>query len=182
MNQVVAPKRGKKVELTCDCGCGTIFYRYRNKVRDSHNYVSLQHQKLYAQKNYLQDHCGPYLSLATEYFEGAAKQRYRSTRDVRVLVCPFFRYLCEQCIESISEVSPATITAFQVWARQNGYASASKDTSALSVFFQWTIVEGLYTDESPVILLFTVSARRLDRAVPTPMWHERNASVAGGAW
>jgi integrase len=48
-------------------------------------------------------------------------------------------------------VTPATIAAFQIWALENGYAAASKDTSALSVFFQWTIVEGLYAGESPVI-------------------------------
>jgi integrase/recombinase XerC len=86
-----------------------------------------------------------------EYLEGAAKQRYRNTKHVLKSLCPFFRYLCEQCIESISKVSPATITSFQIWARQNGYASASKDISALSVFFQWAIVEGLYEGDSPVI-------------------------------
>jgi integrase/recombinase XerC len=151
MDQVVASKRGKKVELTCDCGCGTIFYRYRNKISNTNNYVSRQHRGAFAQKNYLQDQCGPYLSLATEYLEGAAKQRYRDTKAVRKSIGPFFRYLCEHGIEAISDVSHATITAFQTWAQQNGHASASKDTSALSVFFQWTIVEGLYEDESPVI-------------------------------
>lgn len=149
MNQ--GSKRGKKVELTCDCGCGTIFYRYRNKIRFGSNYVSRQHQAAFERRKYLQDLCGPYLLLFTEYLEGAAKQRYRSTNDARKLISPFFRYLSEHGIESISDVSPAVITAFQIWARQNGYASASKDTSALSVFFQWTIVAGHYEGESPVI-------------------------------
>jgi integrase/recombinase XerC len=151
MNQVVASKRGKKVELTCDCGCGTTFYRYRNKIRYDSNYASLQHQKSFQSQKYLRDQCGSYLSLATEYLEGTAKQRYRDTKAVRKSIGPFFRYLWEQGIESNGDVSPATITAFQTWAQQNGHASASKDTSALSVFFQWTIVEGLYEGESPVI-------------------------------
>src|SRR5258708_190392 len=126
MNQVVGSNRGKKVELTCDCGCGTVFYRYRNKNRHGSNYVSRRHQAALRRRQYLEQ-CGHYLPLFTEYLESSAKLRYRSTKEVRILVCPFFRYLCEQCIESISDVSPATITAFQIWARQNGYASASKD-------------------------------------------------------
>ena len=95
MNQVVGSKRGKKVELTCDCGCGTIFYRYRNKVRDSHNYVSRQHRAALQGRQYLEQ-CAPFLPLFTEYLESSAKQRYRSTKEVRKLICPFFRYLCEQ--------------------------------------------------------------------------------------
>jgi integrase/recombinase XerC len=151
MNQVVGSKCGEKVELTCDCECGTIFYRYRNKIRCASNYVNRQHQAAFERKRHLQVQCGPYLPLFTEYLEGAAKQRYCSTNDVRKLISPFFRYLCERGIQSINDVSPDTITAFQIWALQNGYASASKDTSALSVFFQWTIVEGHYRGESPVI-------------------------------
>jgi integrase len=154
MNQVVAGvtyERGKKVELTCDCGCGTIFYRYRNKISYSSNYVSRQHRATFERKMYLLNQCGPYLPLLTEYLEGTAKQRYRSTDTVRTLVSPFFRYLWEQSIESIGDVRPCTITAFQIWARQHGHVSASKDTSALSVFFQWAIVEGRYEGESPVV-------------------------------
>jgi site-specific recombinase XerD len=91
------------------------------------------------------------LALATEYFDGSAKQNYRSTRGVRKLLAPFFRYLCEQSIDSIQEASSATVTSFQIWAQEHGYVTASKDTSALGVFFQWAIVEGLYEGESPVI-------------------------------
>jgi hypothetical protein len=127
MNQVVVgitSKQSNKVELTCDCGCGTIFYRYRNQVSSGGNYISRQHQAAFRRRKYLQDLCGPHLPLFTEYLEGVAKHRYRSTNEVRRLVSPFFRYLCEHGIKSITDVRPATITAFQIWARQNGYVSA----------------------------------------------------------
>src|ERR1700722_7212055 len=106
-------KRGRKVELTCACGCGTIFYRYRNKIRYNRNYFSRQHQASFERGEYLQEQCGPYLGLVTGYLEGAARQRYRNVRGVGNSISPFFRYLCAQCIGSIQEVEASTITAFQ---------------------------------------------------------------------
>lgn len=144
-------KPGKKVELVCDCGCGSVFYRYRNKIRYNNNYVSTQHQVAFERKKYLKEQCGSFLPLVTRYLDGAAKARYRSSNHVRALISPFFRYLCEHGIEAIDEVNCATVTAFQLWARENGFTAASKDISALSTFFQWAIVEELYKGESPVI-------------------------------
>lgn len=144
-------KYGKKVELTCHCGCGTTFRRYRNKICSGSNYLSRQHQGEHKSRKHLEDQCGRHLPMVIEYLEGAAKERYRCTTAARNLISPFFRYLCQQGIESIQQVMPAMITAFQTWALENGYASASKDISALSTFFQWAIVEGHYEGDSPVI-------------------------------
>ncbi|WP_232298841.1 tyrosine-type recombinase/integrase [Granulicella tundricola] len=146
-----ATARGQKVQLACDCGCGTIFSRYRNKIRFKSNFVNVKHKGEFQRRKYLQDHCGPYLGLVSEYLEGVAKLRYRNVGLVRKLLCPFFRFLWERGIVSLKDVVPATVTAFQVWARENGFASAATDTSALSVFFQWLIVEERYFEDSPVI-------------------------------
>lgn len=99
----------------------------------------------------LQDHCGPYLSLVTEYLEGPAKRAYADVGGVRKHIAPFFLYITGPGCVPLSDVSPATITAFKAWARQNGYASASDDTSALSTFFHWLIYEERYEGESPVV-------------------------------
>jgi site-specific recombinase XerD len=99
----------------------------------------------------LQDHCGPYLSLVTEYLEGPAKRAYADVGGVRKQIAPFFRYVAAQGNLSLTEVTPATITSFKAWACQNGYVSASNDTSALSTFFQWLIYEERYEGESPVV-------------------------------
>lgn len=102
-------------------------------------------------RKYLQEMCGAYLGVMTDYLEGVAKSMYSDLPTVRKHICPFFRYLCDHGIESLAEVGPETISAFRIWAPQHGYRSAAADTSALSVFFQWLIVEERYEDESPVI-------------------------------
>lgn len=141
--------RGKKVERLCDCGCGIIVRRER--FRAKHVFVNARHQSCATRQKYLQDHCGPYLALVTEYLEGSAKHVYTDVGEVCKKISPFFRYIAGPGAVSLSEVAPATITAFKAWARQNGYVSASDDTSALSTFFKWLIYEERYDGESPVI-------------------------------
>lgn len=141
--------RGKKLERLCDCGCGTIVRRERFRAKQV--YVNAQHQGHAVTQKCLRDHCGPYLSLVTEHLERSAKRTYRSIRAVRCSITPFFRYISGPGGVSLSEVTPATITAFEAWARLKGYASASDDTSALSTFFEWLIYEERLEGESPVI-------------------------------
>ncbi len=144
-------KRGVKVVLTCDCGCGETFSRYRNKVSPGNNYLNRQHAGAHEKRRHLEALCGPYLNLVTDYLGGAAAQRYSDLRTVRNRLCPFFHYLCLRDIASISDVSSATITEFKVWGREHGYLSAATDISALSTFFQWLIHEEYFGDQNPVI-------------------------------
>ncbi len=86
MNQDLASKPGKKIQLTCDCGCGTIFYRYRHRISDGGTFFNREHLGVFRLRKYLRDQCGLYLPLFTEYLEGAADQKYRNTKNIRSLI------------------------------------------------------------------------------------------------
>ncbi len=94
--------------------------------------------------------CGPYLGLVTEYLD-CAKRRGLNLRDVRKLIRPFFVYLQQHDILSLQAVSSTTVTQFRSWGLKNGHRSAATDTSALSTFFQWALVEGHYEGQNPVL-------------------------------
>lgn len=140
-----------KVPLTCDCGCGTQFLRYRNKIRYKWNYVSHSHGVAHQTRLNLIESCGPYLAVVTEYLDGYVQLRGQNGRVVRQRILPFFRFLCSEGVTSLQQVTPETVSRFRDWAQTNGYRAAARDTSPLSTFFKWALVEGHYEGDSPVI-------------------------------
>jgi integrase len=144
-------RRTPKVLLICDCGCGKQFLRYRNKIRPDRNFFSKQHFDAYVANEYLKGTCGSYLPIVKDFLEGYASLHYKDARWVRHSICPFFQFLSETSRESLRDVTPATITAFQEWAMQRNYRSAATETSALSTFFNWLIIEDHREDANPVV-------------------------------
>jgi integrase len=143
-------KGTKKLLLTCDCGCGEQFWRYKKDI-NSRNYFNGQHRAAARQRECTEAQCGPYLDPFNEYIEGPAARLYRDLRSVRLALRPFFLFLNTNDIVDLQDVTSARITAFQRWGIANGYAKAAKDTSALSTFFKWARVEGRYVGDSPVV-------------------------------
>jgi integrase/recombinase XerC len=143
---------GNRVLLTCACGCGQEFTRARKEVNlNGLNFLSREHHHAYRTRTYLEEMCGPYLGLVTEYLDGTARLRYRNISDVRTAICPLFLYLSEHGVASIEDVKPKTITQYLTWANEVGYRNAAHDISCLSVFFSWTITEGHRKGGNPVI-------------------------------
>ncbi len=95
--------------------------------------------------------CGPYLELFTSYVEGAAARIYRDLASARNLLRPFFLFLNTCSMARLDEVTAGTITAFKVRGRNNDHLAAANDTSALSTFFEWATMTGLYGSDNPVI-------------------------------
>lgn len=156
-----------RVLLTCDCGCGQDFARAKTDVNLSGlNFLSREHHHAYRTRTYLEEMCGPYLGLVTEYLDGTARLRYRNIRDVRTAICPFFLYLTEHSITSIEEVKPRTITQYLKWANEVGYRNAAHNISCLSVFFNWTITDGHRKGGNPVIT--RMHGRRRKHRLPKP--------------
>ena len=142
-------KSKKKLLLACDCGCGAQFRRYKNKVR-AKNYLNAQHCGAAQQNRCSEFQCGPYLDLFKEYLT-CAERMGRNLKVVRSSVRPFFLYMQQDGVLSLQSVDSATVTQFCSWGLKSGYRAAATDTSALSTFFQWAIVQGYYEGQSPVV-------------------------------
>lgn len=140
----------KKLLLICDCGCGTRFPRSRSKAGPRH-FVNKKHAAAAEQRECTIKQCGPFLDLFTEYFEGAARHRYRNLINVRKALRPFFLFLHTNGVLDLQSVTSATITSFRSWGLSNGHKNAANDTSALSIFFDWAILEERYSGDNPVI-------------------------------
>ena len=62
--------------LVCSCGCGEEFQRRKGDIGPSGcNYVSVKHAGAHRTRIYLEDMCGPFLAMITEYLEGFASHQ-----------------------------------------------------------------------------------------------------------
>jgi len=89
-NHLKRRSHSAKVELICDCGCGVIFYRYKNKIGPKLNFLNPQHRGAYHVESNMREKAGSYLLLFREYLEGPAKRFYSSEAFPRKNVLPFF--------------------------------------------------------------------------------------------
>lgn len=78
-------------------------------------------------------------------------------------------------IESLELVVPRTITDYIRWARETGRRCAQKGLSAVSVFFQWMIIEGRYQKGNPVISKFHY--KPASHLLPRPLSDEELESM-----
>jgi integrase/recombinase XerC len=164
--------------LVCACGCGKQVLRPCK--RESVNglvFFSRQHCGDYLSGKYVNESCGAFQEMFREYIGGFAALHYRNRKDVRKILCPFFRFLTEQGITSLEAVSPKIITDFLSWARTTGHLKAAHDISTVSVFFKWAISMGNRTAANPVIGLIhsTPKKHRSPRPIEDSeldlMWH-----------
>ena len=132
--------------MSCDCGCGTQFWRYKNKVGPK-NFLNCQHAGEAERRACTELQCGPYLELFTSFMEGTGSRIYRDLGSVRRSLRPFFLFLHTHGIVRLDDVTAATITEFKLWGGNNGYVSPANDTSTLSTFFHWAITVGRYEGE-----------------------------------
>ena len=153
--------------LTCDCGCGTQFLRRKKPKNGSIVFLNPQHAGLYERDQLATERCGRFRGIFDEYITGSAASRYRDTDHVRQALYPMFVYMNEHGIETLDAVTPKTITHYLAWADRTGRRNAVQELSALSVFFQWLIVEGRREHANPVIPRF--HARPKKYRMPRPL-------------
>ena len=141
--------------VVCSCGCGEEFRRREKDVNSgSFNYVSVQHAGAHRTRLYLEDTCGPFLGIVTEYLEGFASYRYKNLGPIRASVCPFILFLNERGVTDLESVSPKTITEFISWSDEVDYKNAAHNISVLSGFFKWANRHGHRSSSSPVVPKF----------------------------
>lgn len=126
------------VALICSCGCGTGFQRPKRLLNKSGlHYVSVEHAGAHRTRLYLEETCGSFLGLVTEYLDELTTRGYKSVGTIRGALCPFALFLNEQGIADLGNVTPKTITNFLAWADAVDHKSAAHDISSLSGFFHW---------------------------------------------
>jgi len=108
--------------LVCSCGCGEEFQRRKSDVRPGGlNYISVQHAGAHRTRTYLEDMCGSFLAIVTEYLDGFASQHYKNLGTIRISVCPFILFLNDRSITDLQHVTPKTITEFISWSEEVDY-------------------------------------------------------------
>jgi integrase/recombinase XerC len=148
-------RQGPMVTLICHCGCGTIFERPKGQVRAGpRHYFSQKHRGAHRTRVYLEEMCGSFLSVVTEYLEFSSIQKYKDIAGRRCAVCPFMLFLNERGITDLERVTPKTVTQFLSWAEDLGCESAKSDVSVLVGFFKWAIQFGYRKSPCPVIPSF----------------------------
>lgn len=150
------------VLVVCSCGCGEEFRRSENVLNPSgFNYVSVQHAGAHRTRIYLEDLCGKFLPIMTEYLDGFARNHYKDLGTIRTSVCPFLLFLNERGIADLEEITPKTITEFMAWSDELDYKSASHNISVLSGFLKWANRHGYRSSNCPVIPKFHGKKRPL---------------------
>jgi integrase/recombinase XerC len=141
--------------LVCSCGCGEEFQRRDDHVRPGGaNYVSVKHAGAHRTRTYLEDMCGPFLPIVTEYLDGFASHHYKNLGTIRAGVCPFILFLNERGITDLEAVTPKTITEFISWSEEVDYKNAAHEISVLSGFFKWANRHGYRSSSCPVVQKF----------------------------
>ena len=86
----VAGKRNEStVTLICSCGCGTDLQRRRYQLKASgRHYVSVEHAGTHRTRLYLEETCGPFLGLVTEYINELTSWGYKSIGKIRIYYVP----------------------------------------------------------------------------------------------
>lgn len=172
--------------VLCSCGCGEEFQRAKSNVGPSSlNYASVQHAGAHRTRIYLEDMCGRFLPIVTEYLEGYASQHYKNLKTIRASVCPFILFLNERGFTDLERVTPKTITEFISWSQEVEYKNASHNISVLSGFFKWANRHRYRNSVCPVVPKF--HGKRRPHYLPRPytaeemvfIWrlaHERGSS------
>src|SRR5216683_5205981 len=121
--------------VVCSCGCGEEIQRRKCDVDPSgFNYVSVKHAGAHRTRIYLEDMCGQFFAMVTEYLEGFASQHYKNLGTIRTSLCPFILFLNERGIADLERVTPKTITEFISWSEEVDYKNASHNISVLTGF------------------------------------------------
>jgi integrase len=139
--------------VPCGCGCGENVQRCDSALsKDGLNFVDRAHVGNYNMQNTF-GQCGPFESIAKEYFNGFAQIHYRTPKKHLPCLLPLFWYLNEQGFTDLEDVGAPTITAFLNWGKTVGRKTAQYSPSTLSTFFNWMIAEGRRKEPNPVIPL-----------------------------
>jgi integrase/recombinase XerC len=153
--------------LVCSCGCGEKFQRRKSDVRlGGANYASVKHAGAHRTRIYLEDMCGRFLPIITEYLEGFASHRYKNLGTIRASVCPLILFLNERGIADLERVTAKTITEFISWSEEVDYKNASHNISVLTGFFKWANLYGYRNSVCPVIPKF--HGKRRPHYMPRP--------------
>jgi integrase/recombinase XerC len=139
------------------------------------NYFSKQHASDHRARIYLEDMCGPFLAIVTEYLDGFASQRYKNLGTIRTSVCPFTLFLNERGITDLERVTPKTITEFISWSEEVEYKNAAHNISVLTGFFKWAVRHGYRKSTCPVIPEFHGEKR--SQHLPRPYSAEEMALI-----
>ena len=154
--------------LTCGCGCNRQFLgRAERKPIDGKYFLSPRHYGDYQHKQYVIEMAGPYADLFNEYLEGFAEGHYSEVQTARRSLGPWFRFLQEEGITSLQQVTPKTVTKYIAWAHKSGRAHLHRVISYVSTFFMWAIVEGHYKGGNPVVSL--IHRMRVPKSMPRPL-------------
>lgn len=156
--------------LKCGC-CGKEFLgRAERKPIDGMYFMSARHYGNFKRRKYLTEMCGPFLGLADEYLDGFAKNHYselQTLQTVRRAIGPWFKFLQEEGITSIRQVTSKTITRYTAWAHDSGRDQLNRVLSYVSTFFKWAIAEGHYDRGNPVVPL--IHRMRVPKRLPRPL-------------
>jgi site-specific recombinase XerD len=162
--------------VVCGCGCGEEFQRRKSDVNPGDlNYVSVQHAGAHRSRIYLEDTCGPFLGIVTEYLDGFATHHYKNLGTIRAGVCPFILFLNERGITNLERVTSKTITEFIAWSEEVEYKNAAHNISVLKGFFQWANRHGYRTSSCPVVPKF--HGKKRPQYLPRPYPAEEMALI-----
>jgi integrase len=143
----------KGPQVPCGCGCGQIVARPASSIsEDGMNFVNRAHLGEYNMQQTF-GKCGPFESIAKEYFNGFAQIHYRTPKKHLPRLLPLFWFLNEQGFTDLEDVGAPTITAFLNWGKTVGRKTAQYSPCTLSTFFNWMIAEGRRKGPNPVIPL-----------------------------
>lgn len=140
--------------MTCACGCGIQFLRASHRPSKSGlAFFSPRHMGDYVIEKYLQQSCGPFRSIADEYFNGVATVRYADLHGVRRGLATLFQFLNERGATTLEDVSPQVITEYIMWMDPTRGKAATSTLPYISSFFGWMIDEGRRKTANPVTRL-----------------------------
>jgi hypothetical protein len=168
---------------TCSCGCGTQFHRHVKKSDVGKPiFLNSEHWGRYSRGQFAEENVGPFKNLFYEYLTVCEALGLRAINQVRSGLYPFFIYLNEIGITDLDAVKPATINQYLSWAKRVGRRSVAAQTSTVSTFFDWLIVEDRRKYANPVIKKF--HSKPKCRRVPRPLEAAESNPLGdiGGRW
>jgi integrase/recombinase XerC len=130
-------------------------------------FFSKSHYNNHQVKTNLEESCGQFREIVDEYLNGFAALHYRDANELRAKLFVFFRFLTEEGIGSLDDVTPQTITAYLTWGRESKRLVVAYSIGTLSTFFKWLISERRRNAANPIVGLIHNAPKK--HRLPRPL-------------
>ncbi len=151
----------------CTCGCGKMFGGNRSMSRRRGSaFYSHEHRRVFLLEENLR-RCGALASVAREYLTTFVPVHYRSARNPKGTIFPFFSWCSQSGIAELAQIRPSDITRYLAWCKLSGKKTPSYRVSGLSTFFAWAIAEERYPFANPVVN--RIHGQRYSNPAPRPL-------------